>query len=247
MEQTGDYDKRGPDFRDVPDRGITSAHIDADRLVRQEWSNGFPNWQMFRAVDCGDSLYRPEVRAWCVAYAIAYCEAGGVRQGMPAEEIGCLAGWDAYYALMNHKWLIAGMDVADAAGLTPRRTGRFGTTSICRHAGQPAALLERAEYRHPVVYRRYRDAPAEVPPSGLATAGVRARRRAFVGWLLPGNSGRIGRLKSLRRFPGVNGYVARTASGHAPALANICASRPCQKRRAPFRRSSSMAEQPLLI
>ena len=120
MEQTGDYDKRGPDFETFLIGGITSAHIDADRLVRQEWSNGFPNWQMFRAVDCGDSLYRPEVRAWCVAYAIAYCEAGGVRQGMPAEEIGCLAGWDAYYALMNHKWLIAGMDVADVAGVDPK-------------------------------------------------------------------------------------------------------------------------------
>ena len=90
---------------------------------------------MFRAVDCRDSLYRPEVRAWCVA---CHCLLRGRRcaPGMPAEEIGCLAGWDAYYALMNHKWLIAGMDVADVAGLTPRRTGRFGTTSMppCRPA-----------------------------------------------------------------------------------------------------------------
>lgn len=116
----GDYDLRGPDFDTFLIGPPTDAHFDADRLVRKVWNNGFPNWQLFRAIDCGDSLHRPVTREWCVAFAIAYCESGGVRKGMPAEEIGCLAGWDAYYALMNHKWLIAGMDVADVAGVDPK-------------------------------------------------------------------------------------------------------------------------------
>jgi hypothetical protein len=55
-----------------------------------------------------------------VAYAIAHCEAGGVRAGLPVDEIGCLAGWDAFYALLNHRWVIAGRDVADVAGVDPK-------------------------------------------------------------------------------------------------------------------------------
>jgi hypothetical protein len=118
--QTGDYDLRGADFDTLLIGPVTEALIDADRLAQAEWSNGFPNWIMYRAVYCGDALYGPRLRDWCVAYAIAYCEAGGVRSGLPAEEIGCLAGWDAYYALLNHKWVIAGMDVADIAGVDPK-------------------------------------------------------------------------------------------------------------------------------
>jgi hypothetical protein len=119
-QTVGDYDLRGPDYETVLIGPVCIEHMDAARLVRREFSNGFPNWELYRAAYCGDSLYRPQVRAWCVAYAIAYCEAGGVRSGLPAEEIGCLAGWDAYYALLKHKWLIAGRDVADVAGVDPK-------------------------------------------------------------------------------------------------------------------------------
>lgn len=118
--QNGDYDLRGLDYDSFLIGPVTEAHFDADRIARQSLDNGFPNWAMFRAAWCGDSLYRRQTRDWCVAYAIAYCEAGGVRKGLPAEEIGCLAGWDAYYALLNHKWVIAGMDVADVAGVDPK-------------------------------------------------------------------------------------------------------------------------------
>lgn len=118
--QTGDYDLRGLDYDSFLIGPITEAHYDADRIAQQSFHNGFPNWALFRAAYCGDSLYRRQARDWCVAYGIAYCEAGGVRSGLPAEEIGCLAGWDAYYALLHHKWVIAGMDVADVAGVDPK-------------------------------------------------------------------------------------------------------------------------------
>src|SRR5690606_15781387 len=78
MIEVGDYDLRGRDVETALVGPVTATIIDADRRVREEWSNGFPNWAMYRAAYCGDSLYRPQVRAWCVAYAIAYCEAGGV-------------------------------------------------------------------------------------------------------------------------------------------------------------------------
>ena len=91
-----------------------------------------------------------------------------MRQGMPAEEIGCLAGWDAAYALMHHKWLIAGMDVADVAG-GPQDLPQGSESRLWRDAGEPAALLERAEYRHPVrISQLSGETPAETPRSGLA-------------------------------------------------------------------------------
>src|SRR5690606_34922912 len=57
---------------------------------------------------------------WCVAYAIAAAESGLIRKGLPAEEMGCLAGWDAYYRLLNHRWVIGGQDIADVAGVDPK-------------------------------------------------------------------------------------------------------------------------------
>jgi hypothetical protein len=120
-------DVRGTDFETLLVGPVTELVGDADRYVRRPvelgglgFNNGFPNWEMYRTAYCGDAHMRLRLRDWCVAYAIAYCEAGGVRKGQPADEIGCLAGWDAFYALLNHKWVIAGMDVADVAGVDPK-------------------------------------------------------------------------------------------------------------------------------
>lgn len=121
-----DYDLRGPDYETMLCGPITASMIDADRRVREGsrgiggWSNGMPNWAMFRVIYGGDSHLLQTLRDFCVAFSIAHCEAGGVRKGLPADEIGCLAGWDAYYALLNHRWVIAGMDVADVAGVDPK-------------------------------------------------------------------------------------------------------------------------------
>lgn len=116
----GDYDLRGVDFETVLVGPVNEAIIDADRRVRLRWDNGFPNWAMYRCAYAGDAHLRRVVRDWCVAYAIAHCEAGGVRAGLPADEIGCLAGWDAFYALLNHRWVVAGQDIADVAGVDPK-------------------------------------------------------------------------------------------------------------------------------
>ena len=99
---------------------VTELIIDADRRARRRLSNGFPNWEMYRTAYAGDAHLRQRLRDRCVGYAIAYCESGGVRNGLPADEIGCLAGWDAFYALLNHRWVVAGMDIADVAGVDPK-------------------------------------------------------------------------------------------------------------------------------
>lgn len=126
-DPVGDYDLRGQDYETLLIGPVTELVADADRYVRRQvedgglgFDNGFPNWAMYRTAYCGDSHLRQPLRDWIVAYAVAYCEAGGVRAGLPAEEIGCLAGWDAFYRLLNHRWVIAGMDVADVAGVDPK-------------------------------------------------------------------------------------------------------------------------------
>ncbi len=119
-QTVGDYDLRSPDFETLLAGAVTDRIIDADRVVRSDWSNGLPNWAMYRVVLAGDGHLREFLRERCVAFAIAYCHTGGLRNTTAADEMGCLAGWDAYYALINVKWLIAGHDVADVCGADPK-------------------------------------------------------------------------------------------------------------------------------
>lgn len=116
----GDYDLRGIDYETYLVGPVTEEIIDADRRVRLRWDNGFPNWEMYRTAYAGDVHLRKRLRDWCVAYGVSHCHAGGVRPGLPADEIGCLAGWDGFYALLNHRWVVAGLDIADVAGVDPK-------------------------------------------------------------------------------------------------------------------------------
>lgn len=116
----GDYDLRGLDFETYLVGPVTDKIIDADRFVRSEWRNGFPNWALYRTCFAGDTHMAALLRDWCVAYAVAAAESGVVRAGLPVEEMGALAGWDCYYALNHHRWLVAGQDIADVAGVDPK-------------------------------------------------------------------------------------------------------------------------------
>lgn len=116
----GDWDIRGPDFETLLVGPVTGSIIDADRLVRMEWSNGFPNWAMYRVVLAGDTHLAPILREWCVAFAVAYCQTGGVRRHVYSDELACLAGWDAYSALTRGRWVASGADVAEVAEVDPK-------------------------------------------------------------------------------------------------------------------------------
>ena len=120
IEVQADYTNKTLDFETYLAGAITDKIIDADRLVRSEWNNGFPNWALYRTCLAGDTNMSRQLREWCVAYAVAAAEAGVVRTGLPVEEMGALAGWDCYYALNNHRWLVAGQDIADVAGVDPK-------------------------------------------------------------------------------------------------------------------------------
>ena len=104
----GDYDLRGPDYATLLAGPLLSTHIDADRIVREGrgfrdcgWSNGFPNWELYRCAYAGDPMYTRQLRDWVCAFAIAHCLAGGIRQDAFSEELACFAGNDALFMLIH--------------------------------------------------------------------------------------------------------------------------------------------------
>jgi hypothetical protein len=121
IEVQADYHLRGPDFETMLVGPITATMIDADRLVRMEWQNGMPNWAMFRCCYAGDTHLRKGLREFCVAFAAAYLEtSGAVRPHVVTDDFACLAGWDAYCALLTGKWVASGAEVAEIAEVDPK-------------------------------------------------------------------------------------------------------------------------------
>jgi len=122
-QEVGCYDLRGPDFETLLVGPITAAIIDADRLVRKEWANGFPNWAMYRCAYAGDSHLLGELRDWCIALAIAYGESGAIRK--PSDDVAVAVGRDAWHALVWGRWGAPGDEIADALGIAPKTYRKF--------------------------------------------------------------------------------------------------------------------------
>lgn len=138
LQEVGDYDVRGHDFETAMVCGVTSTHIDADRLVRMDWKNGFPNWELARTAYCGDSCHLPALRQWVVAFAIAYCMDGGVKREAYSDELACVAGWDALYLLVFKREIMPYTVLADDLGVH-RNTYRRLRNAICRRLAKSLA------------------------------------------------------------------------------------------------------------
>lgn len=163
----GDWNLRGLDFETYLVGPITDKIIDADRMARRALQNGFPGWVLYRTFLCGDHHLRTRARDWCVAYAIAAAESGAVRAGLPAEEMGCLAGWDAYYRLHNQTWLIAGHDVADIAGVDPKTYRKLRNHVYAVIHSATAAHFVELQIAIRRVWSRARVAETEAAPANI--------------------------------------------------------------------------------
>ena len=154
---TGDYDLRGRDFDTALIGPVTDTIIDADRLVRLEWKNGFPNWIMYRTILAGDDLYRERLRMWVVAFAIAYCTTGGVKRHAYSEELACSAAWDALYMLTtNRKPEEAVYKTAEGIGVDPKTYTRLRNHLYASMRGSLDEYWIRlgAAYRYAFLYER---------------------------------------------------------------------------------------------
>jgi hypothetical protein len=131
IEVQADYTLRGPDFETLLVGPITGTIIDADRVVRAEWRNGFPNWALYRCALAGDTHLRSRLRQWCVAFAVAYVTEGAVSRKTASDELAVFAGWDAYAALLTTRWALTADEVAEALSINPK-TYRKLRNAICR-------------------------------------------------------------------------------------------------------------------
>lgn len=117
IQAVGDYDLRGPDFDTALIGAVTERIVDADRLVRLEWKNGFPNWGLYRTALAGDSLHLTAVRQWTVAFTVAYCMGGGIKRQAYSDELAVVAAWDALHMLVHCKPMQPYTLTAEALGV----------------------------------------------------------------------------------------------------------------------------------
>jgi hypothetical protein len=117
IEVQADYTLRGPDFETILVGPVTAVIVDADRLVRSEWRNGFPNWGMYRAALAGDALPMSRLKDWVIAFTVAYGMTGGVRRDAYSDELAYAAGLDALHMLVNSRQMQPYTLTADAVGV----------------------------------------------------------------------------------------------------------------------------------
>lgn len=121
----GDWDVRGRDFETALAGPVTPSIIDADRAVRAEFRNGFPNWLMYRTAIAGDDLHMSALRRWVVAFAVVYGMDGGVKRQTYSDELACVAGWDALHILLHGRQLQPASVTADELRVHSQTYTRF--------------------------------------------------------------------------------------------------------------------------
>lgn len=132
MAAVGDYDVRRPDFDTILVGPVFESIIDADRLVRLEWKNGFPNWELYRTAMAGDSMYMVRLRQWCVAFSVAYCMEGGVRRDAYSDELAAVAAWDALNMLILSRQMQPHTVTAEMLGVHHKTYRRLRDTLYAR-------------------------------------------------------------------------------------------------------------------
>ena len=152
----GDWDLRGPDFDTAMIGPVTESLIDADRLVRLEFANGFPNWWLYRCALAGDTLGMDRLREWCVAFAVAYCADGKVKRATYSDELACVAGWDALHMVLYCRPLQPHTVTADALGVHHKTYKRLRDAVYARLRVSLDEYWIRlgAAYRHVILYER---------------------------------------------------------------------------------------------
>lgn len=117
-EAAGDWQLRG---LDIDTRMVSETHdtlIDADAMVRRRWSNGFPNWELYRYALCGDPL-TAELREWVEAFCCAAMP-DVLKRTDDTDEVAMACAWDALHGLRRGIWLFTASTTAAALGVTSK-------------------------------------------------------------------------------------------------------------------------------
>lgn len=109
---TGDWGLKNPDAIERALCGaLTENIIDAARLVRLEWTNGVPNFELYRAVDAGDTLYDRALLDWTIAFAWVLAE--DTMRHKDRREIAAVAAHDVLAILRTGCALLPHTTIAD--------------------------------------------------------------------------------------------------------------------------------------
>lgn len=115
--EMGCYTIRGPDTETALIGPITAQIIDADRLVRLEFRNGFPNWMLYRTALAGDSIYLPKLKYWAIAFTwVVLTQTPGIRVKATDELVGVVA-LDALAMIIYNREVFPYSSAAQAAGV----------------------------------------------------------------------------------------------------------------------------------
>lgn len=109
---TGDWGLKNPDHVERALCGpITENIIDAARLVHLEFRNGVPNFDLYRAVDAGDTLYDRHLIEWTVAFA--WVLADDTMRHKARHEIATVAAHDVLAILRTGRAMLPHTIIAD--------------------------------------------------------------------------------------------------------------------------------------
>lgn len=115
--QIGCYTIRGPDTETALIGPITAQIIDADRLVRFEWKNGFPNWMLYRTALAGDSMYLGKLKHWVTAFTLVSLTGGTTTKRKITDELVGILALDALGMLIFNREVFPPNTASQAAGV----------------------------------------------------------------------------------------------------------------------------------
>lgn len=122
--EVGDYDLRTIEVEKALVCAVHPHLIDADRSVRDEWCNGFPNWALYRDALAGDTLYALALKDWVIAFAYRVGQVV-LREAAFTEELTYLAGQDALAMLRANREVIPYTLAAAAVDANPKTYKRL--------------------------------------------------------------------------------------------------------------------------
>ena len=183
-QDEGCWYMRGRDWETVLIGPVTESVINADSLVRtgpDGWANGFPNWGLYRVSIAGDDHLVRRLGDWCIAFAAAFMESGGVQKRTVSDELAAFAGWDCVSRLRTGNWLASGDAMAGDLGIAPKTYRRFRDAVMSRLSASLAEYWSRMQIGIRQAALIDKRIEAVTPPSVLFEGTGHERDRAMLG------------------------------------------------------------------
>ncbi len=155
-QAVGDWNTKGFDIDTLLVLPIHRELIDADRLARLDFRNGFPNWELFRTAYAGENIHLPMLKRWVHEFAIAYCLEGGIKRSVYTPTLAGIAGLDALHMLVLQRTMLPHTAIAADLDVDPKTYKRLRNTLYARlkRSIEDYLLILGASYRQVLISER---------------------------------------------------------------------------------------------